>query len=498
MTTVKEPLAGPSFSSPPCPTEHKDLRCEFTFSDGRQCSSQRAQFCAHHASRKRRSNADEVAPAPALQGLCSDLTTATNINRALAQVFLLLAQGRISQKQAVAFGYLSQLLLQTVPGIRSEFVSAYGYHPWEQRLKSSLESNDNEDPGGSDSSRESHGDQELSRVNSSRESHGHQELSRVNKATSPSAHEKVGTDDPPSTVILSAQRRISPEDTPDKEISPPPPPPINKARLSAQSLREGLTPDDWDSLYHRGRDLFAGKYSVTPEGRREAQALDTDLELIKPPAAKMPKGARASVIEHMKRWIAQKKTPIRSGSASRPPAKVYPPAGESLNAANVYEPRRNVYQQDELSPQRKVELRGVKKEHQELSPLNKVSPPPESETPNAKSPAAPVSPRSSRPEAVSSDPPPTHRPKEKRASAQIPAHEPSARSSPAALEPEIVPASDPPNGTAHTTGWYAPPDWSRNRTPDPFPSPEEKGKRELRSMSNSKLRHLQHRNSRAF
>jgi hypothetical protein len=393
-----------------------------------------------------------------------------------------MAQGRISQKQAVAFGYLSQLLLQTVPGIRSEFVSAYGYHPWEQRLKSSLESNHNEDPGGSDSSRESH---------------GHQELSRVNKVTSLLAHEKVETDHPPSSVILSAQRRISPEESLDQEISPPPAP-INKARLSAQSLREGLTPDDWDSLYHRGRDLFAGKYSVTPEGHREAQALDTDLELIKPPAAKMPKGARASVIEHMKRWIAQKKTPIRPGSASRPPAKVYPPAGESLHAANVCQPRRNVYQQDELSPQRKVELRGVKKEHQELSPLNKVSPPPESETPNAKSPAAPVSPSPSRPPAVSSDPPPTDRPKEKRASAQIPVPESSQLPSRAAPARVLDPASDPPSGTAHTTGWHAPASWSRNRASEPFPGRNERVQRDRRGMSNSKLRHLQHLNSRAY
>src|SRR6202035_4220276 len=76
---------------------------------------------------------------PSLEALCGDLTTATNINRALAQVFLLMAQGRIAQKQAVAFGYLAQLLLQTVPGIRSEFVSAFGYQPWATQLKEGLE-----------------------------------------------------------------------------------------------------------------------------------------------------------------------------------------------------------------------------------------------------------------------------------------------------------------------------------------------------------------------
>ena len=51
-----------------------------------------------------------------------------------------MAQGRISQKQAVAFGYISQLLLQTVPGIRSEYVSVHGYRDWEANLKSKITS----------------------------------------------------------------------------------------------------------------------------------------------------------------------------------------------------------------------------------------------------------------------------------------------------------------------------------------------------------------------
>src|SRR5438105_2024394 len=130
-------------------------RCEFTFSDGRRCRSQHAQFCLHHSSTKQRDCDAEAAPDAALVGLvalCGDLTTATNINQALAQVFLLTAQGRIPQKQAVTFGYLSQLLLQTVPGIRSEYVSAHGYRAWEQRLKSSLEANQSPAPSPTPSS----------------------------------------------------------------------------------------------------------------------------------------------------------------------------------------------------------------------------------------------------------------------------------------------------------------------------------------------------------
>ena len=112
-------------------------RCQFTFSDGRQCRNESASLCRHHSSRKQRESAREISLTlrSKARRLCGDLTNATNINRALSHVFLLMAQGRISQKQAVAFGYITQLLLQTVPGIRSEYVSVHGYRDWEAKLK---------------------------------------------------------------------------------------------------------------------------------------------------------------------------------------------------------------------------------------------------------------------------------------------------------------------------------------------------------------------------
>src|SRR5579872_3159600 len=192
MNTGQEPLTAPF--PPPCPSEdsqHRDpgkdsihnpdsWRCQFTFSDGRRCRNQRASLCAHHASKASvrsgstsRENSVNEDSLPALEALCGDLTTATNINRALAQVFLLMAQGRIAQKQAVAFGYLAQLLLQTVPGIRSECISAFGYDAWQKNLTSRLGSSGSPAKG-CQFSRES-----LSAANvypSSCESYGHQEL----------------------------------------------------------------------------------------------------------------------------------------------------------------------------------------------------------------------------------------------------------------------------------------------------------------------------------
>ncbi len=90
-------------------------------------------FCLFHAARQEEIFAllpeREFALAPELEALAADLTTATGVNRALGQVFRLLAKNHITRKDAVAFGYIAQLLLQTVPGVRAEAISAFGQKP---------------------------------------------------------------------------------------------------------------------------------------------------------------------------------------------------------------------------------------------------------------------------------------------------------------------------------------------------------------------------------
>ncbi len=168
MTTLQEPLAGPGFppflntgiSSPESPVapaslgaqpdreafgnapsaESNSSRCQFSFSDGRHCRMPRAQghasLCSHHASRE---EAERGSAIPELVALAGEFTTATDINRAMTQVFRLLAQGRISRRDALAFGSLARLLLQTVRGVRGEFVSAFGFSAWNAKLRSKLE-----------------------------------------------------------------------------------------------------------------------------------------------------------------------------------------------------------------------------------------------------------------------------------------------------------------------------------------------------------------------
>lgn len=68
--------------------------------------------------------------------LSGEFTTATDINRALGKLFSLLAENRIPRRNAVALGYLAQLLLQTLPGVREEMTSCLGYKAWNETLQS--------------------------------------------------------------------------------------------------------------------------------------------------------------------------------------------------------------------------------------------------------------------------------------------------------------------------------------------------------------------------
>jgi hypothetical protein len=375
------------------------IRCEFTFSDGRHCrnpakvylqdelspvgdrkvAGPRPQYCAHHASRKdAKCGGASALNAPELEALCADLTTATNINRALAQTFLLMAQGRISRKDAVAFGYLSQLLLQTVPGIRSEFVSSFGYRQWEKRLKHSL------DPS--------------SDIDSDTSSGGSGQFGADPDDDYDNDDETDENDDPIKTVIPSEHR--------ERGI-PPKIAPVNEHDASERPLSDGLTEPDYGNLYLRSLDLV-----------RRMQAADE------------------------RESEARQSPPV--------PAAVKLPKARKVPSAHV----------------------------QPLASTDPAEPP----------------------HAISSDPqvrPPAHQPPNDRPPQPF-SLDFFQGPNPSAPEPLPDSLNAPPKRDGHTTDWYAPPSWSGNRPPDPFPNRQEKLKRKFGGMSNSKLRRLQHQNSRSF
>src|SRR5438445_1719804 len=160
MTTVQEPLNGhhgfpppfslenpaelnpadlpankdnfnPNLSSGYIDTRELPGRCQFFFSDGRQCAMARSDIhpslCRFHSEREDQLFGDPAPGGyvvgaaldlPELYSACRDLTTASGVNRALGQVFRLLAQRRISRQEAATFGHLAQLLLRTISAMR--------------------------------------------------------------------------------------------------------------------------------------------------------------------------------------------------------------------------------------------------------------------------------------------------------------------------------------------------------------------------------------------
>jgi hypothetical protein len=118
-------------------------RCQFMFSDGRQCTMARSDIhpslCVYHSDREEQLFGDpsyrtetRKLDFPELFSAARDLSTAASVNRALAQVFRLLAQRRISRQEAATFAKLGHLLLQSIRAAHAESeIASSGFIPSE-------------------------------------------------------------------------------------------------------------------------------------------------------------------------------------------------------------------------------------------------------------------------------------------------------------------------------------------------------------------------------
>jgi hypothetical protein len=416
-------------------------RCEFTFSDGRRCRNSRASFCSHHAPRQKRTGKGAALNAPELEALCTDLTTATNINRALAQTFLLMAQGRISRKDAVAFGYLSQLMLQTVSGVRAEYVAAFGYRQWENRLKTSLIPNADDDPEptpGGDSGPSGGGSENLE-------------------------HTRNGVVEPKKAERPLAERIMG--------------------------------EPDYADILSRSLDMLDRKYDFTPEGRCEAKKLALELELMKPAPAKPAKDFFGQTVDLMRRFRDAERQD--SDAASIQPALDYYGRPIKMHVAPppwADEPHAQPAPQatsPEISP---LAEPPTVADPQTCSSASVAAAVPEAQrscAPSASDPADFV-------------PPPSRRHRKPRSHSGAPGSAPHSELpspfpiSATTARPDSAGGPDADHHEGHRTDWYAPPSWSNIRPPDPCPSRKEKLQRKIRGLTNSAFRRLQHQNSRGF
>jgi hypothetical protein len=105
--------------------------CLYQTSDGRTCGMLRKKghpsLCIHHA-REEEQQLESEKLAAEFASLSGKLNTVTDINHVLGKVFTALAEKRISHQTADTFGYLGQLLLQSIPGVKNELNAAV-QHP---------------------------------------------------------------------------------------------------------------------------------------------------------------------------------------------------------------------------------------------------------------------------------------------------------------------------------------------------------------------------------
>jgi hypothetical protein len=372
------------------------------------------------------------------------------------------AKGRISRKDAVAFGYLSQLMLQTVAGVRAEYVAANGYRQWENKLKASFMSDADDDP-----------------------------------ESSPGGDNSKSVLSPAQTVIPSEHR--------ERGI-PPKPLPVNKVkrerRTSPNTPQERplaeriMGKPDYADILSRSLDMLDRKYDFTPEGRCEAKKLALELELMKPAPAKPAKDFFGQTVDLMRRFRDAEEHNTVDGPepSSLPPEPFLNYYGHPIKLA--------------VPPKSGTATPGCAKPNPTAS---RSEPPtmPDPETCASAPVAAAVSEaqRSCAPSA--SDPadfvaPPSRRHRKPRSHSSAPVCAPHSELplplpiSVTTAKPDSVGGPDGKQHEGHRTDWYAPPSSSSMRPPDPFPSRKEKLQRKIRGLTNSAFRRLQHQNSRGF
>ncbi|MGH9741590.1 MAG: hypothetical protein ACRD51_04485 [Candidatus Acidiferrum sp.] len=102
-------------------------QCQHFSPRGQRCRMLRATedeiFCAQHLRQTAASQPGPETFAAELLDSTGDLSNASEINALLGNVAKQLARRRIDRKDAVAFGYLSQLLLCTLPGMEKVFAA---------------------------------------------------------------------------------------------------------------------------------------------------------------------------------------------------------------------------------------------------------------------------------------------------------------------------------------------------------------------------------------
>ena len=115
-------------------------QCQYVNARGQHCRMLRANdesLCPFHLRQTQASQLDPETLAAELLDSTGNLNTADRVNTLLANVVKQLARRRIDRLDALANGYLAQLLLNTVPGVHKERQAIRNYEA-KQALRKSI------------------------------------------------------------------------------------------------------------------------------------------------------------------------------------------------------------------------------------------------------------------------------------------------------------------------------------------------------------------------
>ncbi|HKV24797.1 MAG TPA: hypothetical protein VJN93_09430 [Candidatus Acidoferrum sp.] len=106
------------------PSEISTNQCQHISPRGQHCRMLRVDdesLCPFHLRQAQAAQPDPEALAAELLDSTGNLNTADRVNALIGNVTKALARQRIDRRDALALGYLAQLLLNTVPGVQKEY-----------------------------------------------------------------------------------------------------------------------------------------------------------------------------------------------------------------------------------------------------------------------------------------------------------------------------------------------------------------------------------------
>jgi len=126
------------------PQDRKSL-CRFTFADGRQCRTPRAEkhphFCRFHARKESRARSADKLARELAYFFSGEYLSACDLSSALGRLLPAVVRGDIKPRSARTLAYLSQTLVQTIHLAQDEYINALGTDSWRSAVRNSVHQN---------------------------------------------------------------------------------------------------------------------------------------------------------------------------------------------------------------------------------------------------------------------------------------------------------------------------------------------------------------------